>query len=89
MKVYKYQLRGPHTLIRMPKGSTFLRAGVQDGNIIVVWALVDTEQSDMEQRSIVAINTGDDVPHWHKHLDTVTIDSSVGPIVWHVFEDMR
>lgn len=89
MKVWKYQLAGPHTLARMPQGSTFLKAGIQDGNIIVVWALVDEEEPMAQQRSIHAINTGDDVPHHHKYLDTVTIDGFEGPVVWHIFEDIR
>lgn len=79
--VYKYEIGAPNTKRMIPRGATFLRAGVQQGTIPVVWYQVDTDMPPREV-TIEAIGTGHEIPRGATYLDSVQI----GPFVWHLYE---
>jgi hypothetical protein len=81
--VWKYPLsnRPAHIIIYMPKGAFLLDVMDQVG-VITLWAQVDRDEQEMEQREFVIIGTGWDVPDNGIYHGTVQIS----PYVWHVYE---
>jgi hypothetical protein len=85
-RVFKYHI-GPtgESLIPMPKGAVVRSVGVQGDNI-VVWASVDTDQP-LEARRFVVVWTGEEDPPSGTFLGTVS-NPHTG-IVSHVFEPFQ
>jgi hypothetical protein len=80
--VYKYQFQlADETILFMPRGSTFLHVGEQDG-LVTIWALVD-QSAELEPRKFYVYGTGNPVPNGVGFLGTFRAD----PFVWHVFYD--
>ncbi len=67
MRVLKYKVfaHGLST-VEMPTGSRLIAAGEQDHGL-VVWALVD-EKTELGQRQIVTIWTGEATGTWNRHI---------------------
>ena len=75
--IYKYTLDEP---VRMPKGSTVVQVGIQDG-LYCVWATVDTD-APVEERQFVVVGTGRELTANMHHVGTVFEN----PFVWHIME---
>lgn len=87
--IHKYPLaRQESQLVTLPGSSTMLTVQLQQGNVIL-WALVDTEKSQVG-RVIIRVLTGGDVPpNANKYLGTTqtpAADLPGGVFVEHWFE---
>lgn len=70
--------------IKMPVRRRVLTAQVQNGTICL-WAQVDTE-SDMEEREVSIIGTGNPLPENHEEYTYLTsVQMRGGLFVWHIF----
>ncbi len=91
MKVYKYVIKpGDRATIEMPKGAQILSVHDQ-GTDIFVWALVDPEERQMEEREFLIVATGqdrDDIKN-AKFIGTVLFAQFNFSLVFHVFEEVR
>lgn len=92
-RVWKYELDGPLTELKMPEGANVLSAAFQE-DVIVVWARVTGEPDELrhdriqgrKSRLFRVVNTGStfDPGRWSAFVATVT--HPVTGVVWHVFE---
>lgn len=57
-RVLKYHVVPDGDTIEMPRGARVLSAGAQGENL-VVWALTDHVQANMEQRRVTVVSTGE------------------------------
>lgn len=71
--------------LEMPKEARFLpTVATIGGNMLVVWAEVDPDQST-ETRILYVVGTGNPIPeHPKQYLGTAIM----GPLVWHVYEQL-
>lgn len=86
MKIFKYEIQHSRPVV-MPKGAVVLSAG-QQADKLFVWAMVDPD-APLEQRSIAAFYTGDDVagqPHLLYQRFLGTVHTHGGALVHHIFE---
>lgn len=90
--VYKYPLTAQTNKLRLPKGAEILSAGWQAPEV-VIWALIDTEQTEAEERHIEVAGTGWPLPVGEdktvefKFITTVQMnDTAIMRLVWHIFE---
>lgn len=86
--IYKYPLTMRACSVDLPKGAEILSVANQ-GNRIVLYALVDSEQP-LEQRAIELILTGQEIvtpQYLGRFVGTVLLDG--GAFVVHVFEPRR
>lgn len=83
-RIFKSKLEAEsRQLVTLPKGAEFISVGVQN-EFPVVWALVDGDETETEQRVIRLVTTGEDFDaSGCTHIGTVTIQ---GWFVGHVFE---
>jgi len=83
--IYKYPLRiQGHQILELPKDQAqILHVGEQNGSI-TVWAIINTEQEEMESHNVWIYGTGHDIEDAEKlkHLGTVQMRDG---LVWHVF----
>lgn len=79
MRILKYPLEEPDTIIDMPQTAAVLSVGEQDGGI-VIWCNVDPASKTVSRR-FRCYNTGKDVDGG-AYVGTVVVKS----IVWHVFD---
>ena len=86
--IYKYGINSGITSIELPKRSQIFSANYDANGVLSVWAAVDTEEEEMEERIIYLTGTGwplEDLKYWnYRFIDTV-IDKNNG-LIWHVFE---
>ena len=86
--IYKYGINTGITSIALPKRSKIFSANYDANGVLSVWAAVDTEEEEIEERVIYLTGTGwplEDLKDWnYRFIDTV-IDENNG-LVWHVFE---
>ena len=79
--IYKYTLDSQDCTLQLPKGSEILTIQLQN-QIPTLWALVNPNTSESEERHICIIGTGWQVKDTMKYITTY-MD---GYFVWHVFE---
>lgn len=92
--VYKYALQGNYiNSVVMPVGAQILSVGHQPNlNQISIWALVDIEEKETEERGFLLAMTGQtmevdkrtEAVFEHKFLNTIILNK--GELVVHVFE---
>jgi hypothetical protein len=82
-KIHKYELELFTTELQMPKGAEILDIAFQGGNP-VLWAIVDSDSYETEERTIVAFQTGDEVIGLRRFVYLKTVCSEKG--VYHFFE---
>ena len=91
--IYKYHLSEPKqiTYIKMPVGAEILCCKVQN-NDPCVWAIVDKDYVNTEERIFLILPTGASIPE-HPHLklpgeyiDTIQIHECGVELVFHIFE---
>lgn len=82
--VYKYQLRADrYTRLELPVGAKVLSCGFQGQNLML-WALIDKSQTQMERRTFVNLGTGHEIESDKlTFIQTVFIDQ----FVFHIFEE--
>lgn len=87
MKIYKYPLViEDEQNISMPLGAELLTVELQHGRPCL-WAIVDEEQPNTEDRKLLIIGTGNPMPKVGKYLATFQSMGNGGfSFVWHVFE---
>jgi hypothetical protein len=84
-KVYKYPLTGSdecHLSATVPAGAKIIHVGMQ-GNVFVIWCIVQPDTAVMEDLYFTVVGTGFDVPPDGVHVGTVFH----GPFVWHLFQE--
>lgn len=85
--IYKYKVRQEAvTKVEMPLGARLLTAKSL-GSHVWVWAIIDTEETEREMKSIAVIKTGAEIPgnpDLLTHIETVQF--AEGELVYHVFE---
>ena len=85
MVIWKYPLElTDRQVIEMPYDSEIIHIGEQNGQL-TLWALVDENEEQKEQRAVLVYGTGHPIIFGpaHRHVGT----AQVGPFVWHVFVD--
>lgn len=85
--VYKYELLPGAMRLDLPRGAELLHAGTQ-GRTAYLWALVDPDEPEAS-RMVFAQATGEPMPRAAvnaDYVDTFTLSSSSGPLVFHVFD---
>ena len=86
--IYKYSINTGFTLITLPKRSQIFSANYDENGVLSIWAAVDTEEEEIEERFVYLTGTGwplEDLKDWnYRFIDTV-IDKNNG-LIWHVFE---
>lgn len=72
--------------ISMPKGARILSVSEQRSRI-VLYAMVDTEEAEVEPVVLLIRGTGHDASEVasERFIGTVVIQTGAGPLVWHVF----
>jgi hypothetical protein len=93
--VWKYELGPGVTVLQLPVGAIALHVGHQAGGVFL-WALVIAERDSptgpgpvpTEPRAFLTLGTGHrahpaTIGH---HVGTVQFPTSLGDLVWHVFE---
>lgn len=90
MRIFKYLLmppraaQAPYTEVTMPEGARILSVGVQDGNAMMVWALVDPAAKMVVRRfAIYPTGLAEVSEHHGNFVGTVML--SEGRLVFHVF----
>lgn len=92
--VFKYAIPRPdqeaRSTVTLPRGAQLLDVAM-DGDVLVVWAMIDPTSPDFELREFLLLNTGSPVEIvervW-RYLGTVIHRPSTvhfDPVVWHVF----
>jgi len=83
--IYKYPLSPGGPPIEMPIGAEVLCAREQ-GDVICVWALVDTADASVRARTFQTFRTGHEIPDHpsRRYLGTALLP---GGNAFHVFED--
>lgn len=90
-KVFKYELNDSISKVDIPDEADFLKVEYQaSSGKLCLWALVDTDQEQINRHTFYLIMTGADFPpevsHPHtEHVGTVLLQG--GLLVVHVFED--
>ena len=79
--IYKYPLTSQDCTLHLPKDSEILTIKLQNENP-TLWALVNPNTSELEERHICIVGTGWQVEDNMKYITTY-MD---GYFVWHVFE---
>lgn len=83
-KIWKYKLEvQDSTTLLIPKGARFLSTGLQ-GSDIIIWILVDPNQTEQESHTIEVYGTGNPIVNnmnFREFLGTVI----TGHFVWHIF----
>jgi len=91
MKIFKYYIETTdETTISLPKGARILTAQVHPvSNGIYIWALVDPDEEEIEDRTIQIYGTGHSIPE-HYYPDQLiyinTVQLHLGQLVFHIFE---
>ena len=87
MKIYKYILKHDVNLLALPYKSQILSVKNQH-NKIVLYALVDPEEKEMQKRTFIVATTGgmEVDSGTHQFIDTVMLAN--GAYVVHVFEKL-
>lgn len=82
--VYKYEIGPGVTKISVPKGAVLLYGSIQHQSVFV-WARVDIDANEHEDRTVLFIGTGHPMPQgmW-RYLNT-TFEQG-GRFVFHTFE---
>jgi hypothetical protein len=80
-KIFKYPLNSQDCTLKLPKGAEILTVKLQN-ETPTLWAVVNDNTSEVEERHICIIGTGWDVEDNMKYITTY-ID---GYFVWHIFE---
>lgn len=86
-KIYKYPFPylSEKIIIALPAHSRILSVQTQHG-VICLWAVVDTEERDVDARAFRIVGTGHPIPDGPlTYLATV----QTGAFVWHVFEEVE
>lgn len=83
MKVYKYEIP-PNGIMHLPKDAAILCVGNQ-GGLPFLWAEVDPKL-ETEQREIVAVPTGGEIPDWKYARYIGTVHGIEGWMVMHFYE---
>ncbi len=81
--IWKFTLR-PGVKVQMPLGSKILTVAAQ-GQSICVWAEVDSNEAQEEEREIKVYGTGHDLPENHHELQYIGT-AFLGSMVFHVYE---
>ena len=87
-KIYKYSIRQGTSKILLPKNADILCVKIQNDRP-TLWALVDVDTEEREERVIRVLATGFDSvenPGTLKFIDTVLLAG--GQLVYHVFEQL-
>jgi len=88
MRIHKYQITaktpGKELSIKLPKGASRLSFQLQNG-VPTIWAVVNPDEP-LEERSVLILHTGDDVPavvvqNW-AFLGTVQVSPNYVVHVW-------
>jgi hypothetical protein len=82
-KIHKYKLQLFRNELQLPNGAEILDIAFQDGNP-VLWAIVDSDSYETEERTIVAFQTGDEIGNPKRLQYIKTVCSEKG--VYHFFE---
>ena len=83
--VWKFKVTDTHSIISIPKDAEILEAKLQ-GEDICIWAIVNDENEKVNRR-VNVIGTGwEVVGDFGKYISTVQIPSSMGELVFHVFD---
>lgn len=87
--IYKYQIcsvdfGGSINFVEVPKDSTLLKIGVQNG-YVVAWYKVDTEEEKKETITWYQIGTGHHCPTNSDIIYFDTVTNSDSSLVWHMF----
>ena len=87
--IYKYGINSGITSIELPKRAQIFSANYDANGILSVWAAVDTEEEEMEERFVYLTGTGwpleDLEKDWNYRFINTVIDENNG-LVWHIFE---
>lgn len=85
--IYKYTIDPIHLVVPMPKGAMVISAHSQH-NKMCVWAIVDPEETELEDITFVILGTGInfDMTDNLRFIDTLYLDN--GYLVFHIFEDI-
>ena len=87
--IYKYGINSGITSIELPKRSQIFSANYDANGVLSVWAAVDTEEEEMEERFVYLTGTGwpleDLEKDWNYRFINTVIDENNG-LVWHIFE---
>ena len=87
-QIWKYQLTMHRTTdLALPKGAKALSFNMQNG-APMLWALVDTEESETETQSFLVIGTGFTLP-LDALLDGFIGTAIDGAFVWHCWQCFR
>ena len=89
MKIYKYELPTSGSIkIGIPYKSQILSVKNQHNNTLVLYALVDPEEEEIQQRTFIVATTGgiEVDSGTHQFIDTVMLAN--GAYVVHVFEKL-
>lgn len=84
--IYKYPITSTNCVIFLPAHAKIISAAPQ-GSQHVIWAVVDTDAAFSQERRIRVFMTGQDMgplAHRMEHIATY----QVGPIVYHIFEEL-
>ena len=87
--IHKFQLEmADQQVVVMPTGADIIAVDKQRGHEgLMVWAIVDTEGTETEERSFAIHGTGHpivDDASGGTHIGTVLAEN--GALVWHVFD---
>ena len=83
LKIFKYPIGDDYSI--MPVGAQILSAQEQ-GGILTLWAIVDDDVLEHEQRRIIVLGTGFDVPHYLSKDNFISTVQAHDGLVWHIFE---
>jgi len=89
-RIYKYllDLANEQTL-SLPKGAKVLYVHSQK-DTLRLWALVNIQESEMEDRRILIIGTGKPVPADIEEFSYITtVHMCNDDLIWHIFIDKR
>ena len=86
--IYKYGINTGMTSIALPKRSKIFSANYDANGVLSVWAAVDTEEEEIEERFVYLTGTGwpqEDLKDCnYRFIDTVIDENN--ELVWHVGE---
>ena len=95
-KIFKYSTRmgaipyiGKDLHVEMPLNARILKVRVlQDTDLLLIWAMVDPDETNSEQRVIMIVPTGAPVPEFPgENWKALYIDTIFDiPFVWHIFQ---
>lgn len=71
----------------MPVGAHVLSVGVQSGDL-VLWALVPKTHAPTEKRHFFVLGTGNRIPWGDISACPFLGTVQIGPLVWHVFDQL-